>query len=52
MMERLSWQGTANRSLYCASKWAMESFSRSLAIEHGPAGIRVNTICPTFIETR
>ena len=41
----------ANRSLYCASKWAMEGFTRSMAVELGPLGIRVDTLCPTFIET-
>jgi NAD(P)-dependent dehydrogenase (short-subunit alcohol dehydrogenase family) len=41
----------ANRSVYCASKWAMEGFSRAMAIELGPYGIRVNTLCPTFIDT-
>jgi NAD(P)-dependent dehydrogenase (short-subunit alcohol dehydrogenase family) len=43
--------GGANRSLYCASKWAMEGFSKAMAIELAPHGIRVNTLCPTFIET-
>jgi NAD(P)-dependent dehydrogenase (short-subunit alcohol dehydrogenase family) len=43
--------GGANRSLYCASKWAMEGFSRGMAIDLGSHGIRVNTLCPTFIET-
>ena len=43
--------GAPNRSVYCASKWAMEGFSRAMAIELGPHGIRVNTLCPTFIET-
>ena len=43
--------GGANWSLYCASKWAMEGFSRAMAIELGSSGIRVNTLCPTFIET-
>lgn len=42
--------GAPNRSVYCASKWAMEGFSRAMAIELGPHGIRVNTLCPTFIE--
>jgi NAD(P)-dependent dehydrogenase (short-subunit alcohol dehydrogenase family) len=41
----------ATRSLYCASKWAMEGFSKAMAIELAPHGIRVNTLCPTFIET-
>jgi NAD(P)-dependent dehydrogenase (short-subunit alcohol dehydrogenase family) len=40
-----------NRSLYCASKWAMEGFSKSMAIDLAPHGIRVNTLCPTFIAT-
>jgi len=43
--------GAANRSLYCASKWALEGFTKSLAVELGKHRIRVNTICPTFIET-
>jgi NAD(P)-dependent dehydrogenase (short-subunit alcohol dehydrogenase family) len=43
--------GGANRSLYCASKWAMEGFTRAMAVDLAPHGIRVNTICPTFIET-
>jgi NAD(P)-dependent dehydrogenase (short-subunit alcohol dehydrogenase family) len=41
----------ANRTLYCASKFAMEGFTKALAVELGPADIRVNTLCPTFIET-
>ncbi|MFK0334342.1 SDR family NAD(P)-dependent oxidoreductase [Rhizobium sp. NPDC090275] len=43
--------GGANRSVYCASKWAMEGFTRAMAVELGPHAIRCNTICPTFIET-
>ncbi|KQT04534.1 3-oxoacyl-ACP reductase [Rhizobium sp. Leaf391] len=43
--------GAANRSLYCASKWALEGMTKALAVELGPRRIRVNTICPTFIET-
>lgn len=43
--------GAARRSVYCASKWAMEGFSKSMAIELAPHRIRVNTLCPTFIET-
>lgn len=43
--------GAANRTVYCASKHAMEGFTKAMAIELGPRGIRVNTICPTFVET-
>ena len=43
--------GAANRSLYCASKWAIEGMTKALAVELGPSRIRVNTICPTFVET-
>lgn len=43
--------GSPRRTLYCASKHAIEGMSKALAWELGPAGIRVNTLCPTFIET-
>ena len=43
--------GAARRSVYCASKWAMEGMTKAMAIELGPHNIRVNTLCPTFIET-
>jgi NAD(P)-dependent dehydrogenase (short-subunit alcohol dehydrogenase family) len=51
MSSQMGHVGGANRSLYCASKWAMEGFSRAMAIDLAPHGIRVNTLCPTFIET-
>jgi NAD(P)-dependent dehydrogenase (short-subunit alcohol dehydrogenase family) len=43
--------GGMNRSVYCASKHALEGLTKAMAIELGPLGIRVNTVCPTFIET-
>src|SRR5690625_3471470 len=43
--------GARNRSLYCASKAAVEGMTRAMAVELGPRGIRVNSLCPTFIET-
>lgn len=43
--------GAVNRSLYCASKSAVEGMTRAMAVELGPRGIRVNSVCPTFIET-
>jgi NAD(P)-dependent dehydrogenase (short-subunit alcohol dehydrogenase family) len=43
--------GGIDRAVYCASKHAVEGFTKSMAIEWGPRQIRVNTICPTFILT-
>ena len=43
--------GAQNRTIYCSSKFALEGLTKSLAIELAPNGIRVNSICPTFIET-
>ena len=43
--------GAATRTVYCASKWAMEGMTRAMAVDLAPHGIRVNTLCPTFIET-
>ena len=43
--------GGPRRSVYCASKHAMEGMTKAMAIELGPHRIRVNTLCPTFIET-
>ncbi|PZQ59824.1 MAG: 3-oxoacyl-ACP reductase [Sphingomonas taxi] len=43
--------GGPNRSLYCASKWALEGMSKAFALDLASFGIRSNTIAPTFIET-
>ena len=43
--------GGGGRSLYSASKWGLEGLTRCMAIDLAPHAIRVNTICPTFIET-
>lgn len=43
--------GGPNRSLYCASKWALEGMNKAFALDLAPHGIRSNTIAPTFIET-
>lgn len=43
--------GGPRRTLYCASKHAMEGLTKALAWEVGRQGIRVNSLCPTFIET-
>ncbi|MDB6169381.1 MAG: short-chain dehydrogenase/reductase [Verrucomicrobia bacterium] len=43
--------GGPKRAVYCASKHALEGMTKALAWEWGPDGIRVNSICPTFIRT-
>jgi NAD(P)-dependent dehydrogenase (short-subunit alcohol dehydrogenase family) len=43
--------GSPARSVYSATKHALEGMTKSLAWEGGPHGVRVNTIAPTFIET-
>jgi NAD(P)-dependent dehydrogenase (short-subunit alcohol dehydrogenase family) len=43
--------GGGGRSLYSASKFALEGLTRCMAIDLAPHAIRVNTLCPTFIET-
>ena len=43
--------GVAGQTNYSASKGGLIAFSRSMAAELGPKGIRVNTVVPGFIET-
>ncbi|HJS86864.1 MAG TPA: SDR family oxidoreductase, partial [Acetobacteraceae bacterium] len=43
--------GGRNRTVYCASKHALEGLAKAMAIDLAPHGIRVNTIGPTFIDT-
>ncbi len=43
--------GAALRTVYCASKHAIEGLTKAMAVDLAPHGIRVNSIGPTFIET-
>ncbi|MGL4242276.1 MAG: SDR family NAD(P)-dependent oxidoreductase [Beijerinckiaceae bacterium] len=51
MSSQMGHVGGIKRSVYCASKFAMEGMTKAAAIDLAPHGIRINTICPTFIET-
>lgn len=42
--------GFPNRAPYAASKWAINGLMKTLAMELGPFGIRVNSICPGSVE--
>jgi NAD(P)-dependent dehydrogenase (short-subunit alcohol dehydrogenase family) len=44
-------RGSANNSVYCAAKFAVNGMTQALAKELGPRGIRVNAVCPVYVET-
>jgi NAD(P)-dependent dehydrogenase (short-subunit alcohol dehydrogenase family) len=43
--------GARNRAAYASSKGAVILLTKSMAIDHGHENIRVNAICPSFVET-
>jgi NAD(P)-dependent dehydrogenase (short-subunit alcohol dehydrogenase family) len=51
MSSQMGHVGSPNRSLYCMSKHAVEGLSKTMAVELAEAGIRVNTVAPTFVMT-
>lgn len=44
-------QGASGFAAYCASKHGVIGLVRSLALDHGPEGVRCNVVCPGFVET-
>ncbi len=44
-------RGSANNSVYCAAKFAVNGITQALAKELGPRGIRVNAVCPVLVRT-
>jgi NAD(P)-dependent dehydrogenase (short-subunit alcohol dehydrogenase family) len=51
MSSQMGHVGGPGRTLYCASKWAIEGLNKAMALDLAAHGIRSNTVCPTFIET-
>ena len=51
MSSQMGHVGGPRRTVYCATKHAIEGLTKALAWEVGRQGIRVNTLCPTYIET-
>ena len=51
MSSQMGHVGGPTRTVYCATKHAMEGFTKAMAIELAVHKIRVNTLAPTFIET-
>ena len=51
MSSQMGHVGGPRRTVYCATKHALEGLTKALAWEVGRQGIRVNSLCPTYIET-
>ena len=51
MSSQMGLVGGAKRTVYCASKHAIQGLTKVVAIDLAPHRLRVNAICPTFIET-
>jgi NAD(P)-dependent dehydrogenase (short-subunit alcohol dehydrogenase family) len=43
--------GTPRRAAYAATKAALDGMTRSLAMEFGPRGVRVNSVAPGVVQT-
>jgi NAD(P)-dependent dehydrogenase (short-subunit alcohol dehydrogenase family) len=51
MSSQMGHVGAPRRTVYCMTKHAVEGLTKAMAVELAPAGIRVNSVAPTFIET-
>lgn len=51
MSSQMGHVGASNRTVYCATKHAIEGLTKAMAMELAPHGIRVNSVAPTFVET-
>jgi NAD(P)-dependent dehydrogenase (short-subunit alcohol dehydrogenase family) len=51
MVSTLGLVGARNRAAYSASKGAVVLLTKSMAVDHGHENIRVNAICPSFVES-
>lgn len=51
MSSQMGHVGLPKRTVYCLTKHAIEGFTKALALEAAPFGIRVNAVAPTFVLT-
>ncbi len=51
MSSQMGRVGAPGRTVYCATKHAIEGLTKAMAVELAPQGIRVNAVAPTFVVT-
>jgi NAD(P)-dependent dehydrogenase (short-subunit alcohol dehydrogenase family) len=51
MSSQMGHVGGAGRTVYCATKHAIEGLTKAMAVDLAPYNIRVNAVAPTFVET-
>lgn len=51
MSSQLGLVGSGYETAYCAAKFGVEGLTKSMAVELGSKGIRVNGVAPTVVET-
>jgi NAD(P)-dependent dehydrogenase (short-subunit alcohol dehydrogenase family) len=51
MSSQMGHVGGPQRTVYCATKHAIEGLTKAMAQDLAPFGIRVNAVAPTFVET-
>jgi NAD(P)-dependent dehydrogenase (short-subunit alcohol dehydrogenase family) len=51
MSSQMGHVGAAGRTVYCATKHAIEGLTKAMAVDLAPSHIRVNAVAPTFVET-
>ena len=51
MSSQMGHVGGAGRTVYCATKHAIEGLTKAMAVDLAPHHIRVNAVAPTFVET-
>lgn len=51
MSSQMGHVGAKNRTVYCMTKHAVEGLTKAMAVELADHNIRVNSVCPTFVET-